>query len=88
MLSLSLSDLPKPKWRPMLALIESQMRIGKNGCGKGCAGVEVATEEVADQLRKGGFSLTIGHRDLEAAPRDATEGMPQTGRGKNSRVRA
>ena len=45
-------------------------------------------EEVAGRLRERGFSPTVAHRDLEASPQDAPEGVPQSGRGKNSRVRA
>ena len=45
-------------------------------------------EEVAGRLRERGFSPTVAHRDLEALPQDTPEGVPQTGRGKNSRVRA
>jgi UPF0042 nucleotide-binding protein len=45
-------------------------------------------EEIAGRLRERGFSPTVAHRDLEASPRDASERVPQSGRGKNSRVRA
>jgi UPF0042 nucleotide-binding protein len=45
-------------------------------------------EEIAGRLRARGFSPTLAHRDLEASPRDASDRVPQTGRGKNSRVRA
>jgi UPF0042 nucleotide-binding protein len=45
-------------------------------------------EAVAGQLRERGFSPTVAHRDLEVTPQDTPEGVPQTGRGKNSRVRA
>jgi UPF0042 nucleotide-binding protein len=45
-------------------------------------------ETIAGRLRENGFSPTVVHRDLEVMPQDVPERVPQTGRGKNSRVRA
>jgi UPF0042 nucleotide-binding protein len=46
------------------------------GCTGGRHRSVHVTEYLADRLRKAGFSPTITHRDLGAAPQDSLEGPP------------
>lgn len=51
------------------------------GCTGGRHRSVHVTERVAKRLRGAGFSPTVTHRDLGAAPQDSLEGAPQTGLG-------
>ncbi len=71
----------------LLLLLPRYRAEGKSyvAVGFGCTGgrhrsVHVA-ERVAKRLRDAGFSPTVTHRDLGAAPQDSLEGAPRTGLG-------
>ena len=51
------------------------------GCTGGRHRSVHVTERVAKRLRDAGFSPTVTHRDLGAAPQDSLEGAPRTGLG-------
>ena len=51
------------------------------GCTGGRHRSVHVTEQVAKRLRDAGFSPTVTHRDLGAAPQDSLEGAPRTGLG-------
>jgi len=51
------------------------------GCTGGRHRSVHVTERVAKRLRDAGFSPTVAHRDLGAAPQDSLEGAPRTGLG-------
>ena len=51
------------------------------GCTGGRHRSVHVTERVAKRLRGAGFSPTVTHRDLGAAPQDSLEGAPRTGLG-------
>ena len=51
------------------------------GCTGGRHRSVHVTERVAKRLRAAGFSPTVTHRDLGAAPQDSLEGAPRTGLG-------
>ena len=51
------------------------------GCTGGRHRSVHVTERVAKRLREAGFSPTVTHRDLGAAPQDSLEGAPRTGLG-------
>ena len=51
------------------------------GCTGGRHRSVHVTERVAKRLRTAGFSPTVTHRDLGAAPQDSLEGAPRTGLG-------
>jgi UPF0042 nucleotide-binding protein len=51
------------------------------GCTGGRHRSVHVTEQVAKRLRDDGFSPTVTHRDLGAAPQDSLEGAPRTGLG-------
>jgi UPF0042 nucleotide-binding protein len=51
------------------------------GCTGGRHRSVHVTERIAKRLRDAGFSPTVTHRDLGAAPQDSLEGAPRTGLG-------
>ena len=51
------------------------------GCTGGRHRSVHVTEQIAKRLRDAGFSPTVTHRDLGAAPQDSLEGAPRTGLG-------
>jgi UPF0042 nucleotide-binding protein len=56
------------------------------GCTGGRHRSVHVTDRVARRLRAEGFSPTVTHRDLAAAPQDSLEGAPADGTGSGTQL--